>query len=80
MNLESLLDEILVLQSAFQGDRRSSENYRMELKKILCKAFEAFALNRSEMHEDIRGAIFRRDEAKSLGVIEPLHFAFCTHC
>ena len=40
MNLESLLDEILVLQSAFQGDRRSSENYRMELKKILCKAFE----------------------------------------
>lgn len=40
MNLESLLDEIIILQSAFQGERRNSDQHRRELKNILCKAFE----------------------------------------
>jgi hypothetical protein len=36
-------------------------------------------LDRGEMHEHIRRAIFRSDEAEPLRVIEPLHFAFSTH-
>ena len=53
----------------------------VELYRVVFrKALKTIALNRGEMHEDIRGTIFRRDEAKSFGVIEPLHFSFCAHC
>ena len=43
------------------------------------QAFEALALDGAEMHEYIL-AIFAADEAKALGVVEPLHgtvFAIC---
>ena len=32
------------------------------------------------MHEHVRRAIFRSDEAEPFCIIEPLYFAFCSHC
>ncbi len=46
---------------------------------VLRKAFEAISLNSGEMYEDIRGTIFRRNEAEAFCIVEPLYFSFCSH-
>src|SRR5580765_6478056 len=45
----------------------------------LGQRLEAAALNRRVMDETILLSILGRDEAKALGVVEPLHFASRTH-
>src|SRR5439155_22443339 len=44
----------------------------------LFQGFEARALNRAVMGEQILPAVIRRDESEALGVVEPLHCA-CRH-
>src|SRR5688572_16798598 len=46
----------------------------------LGQRLEAIALDRAEMNEAVLAAVLRRDESKTLGIIEPLHSALRTHC
>ena len=62
------------------GFRAFIRRHDVEFDRVIFRqALEAFSLDRGEMHEHIRRAIFRSDKAESLRVIEPLHFASCTH-
>jgi hypothetical protein len=62
------------------GFRAFVGRHDVEFDRVIFReAFEAFALNRGEMHEHVRRAIFRSDEAEPFRVIEPLNFSFCTH-
>jgi len=45
---------------------------------ILRQVLQTRTLNRGDMYEDVFGAVFRRDEAKTLGRIEELNCA-CLH-
>jgi hypothetical protein len=62
------------------GFRAFVGRHDVEFDRVIFReAFEAFALNRGEMHEHIRRAIFRSDEAEPFRVIEPLYFTFGSH-
>jgi len=62
------------------GFRTLFGGHDVEFNRVIFReAFEAFALDRGEMHEHIRRAIFRSDEAEPFCVIEPLYFTFGSH-